>query len=148
MNLLLMGTLGRQGVSRLIVGNTFEAIADEVDCSLIAVKRRGAAPHPWRAMARVCLDQVSALERLESREYGICAACGSADFRTLLVDAWLVAPHRRAEAASVHQLGAAPPGLSRSMRMPLADRSMSCSSRRTRVSSFFALMIQNIISFR
>jgi nucleotide-binding universal stress UspA family protein len=37
-DLLVLGTVGRVGISGLIIGNTGEAVANEVDCSLIAVK--------------------------------------------------------------------------------------------------------------
>lgn len=37
-DLLVMGTVGRAGLSAFILGNTAEAVANEIDCSLLAVK--------------------------------------------------------------------------------------------------------------
>ena len=40
-NLVVMGTFGRTGVSGLVMGNTSEAVLDELRCSVIAVKPPG-----------------------------------------------------------------------------------------------------------
>jgi universal stress protein E len=40
-NLLVMGTVARTGVSAMVMGNTAERVLDEVNCSLIAVKPAG-----------------------------------------------------------------------------------------------------------
>lgn len=40
-NLLVMGTVGRTGLSGLLIGNTAESILDQVRCSVIAVKPSG-----------------------------------------------------------------------------------------------------------
>ncbi len=40
-NLLVMGTVARTGVSGLIIGNTAESVLDKVRCSVIAVKPPG-----------------------------------------------------------------------------------------------------------
>jgi universal stress protein E len=40
-NLLVMGTVARTGVAGLIVGNTAEAVLDDVRCSVVAVKPPG-----------------------------------------------------------------------------------------------------------
>ncbi len=40
-NLLVMGTVARTGVSGLLIGNTAESVLDEVRCSVIAVKPPG-----------------------------------------------------------------------------------------------------------
>jgi len=40
-NLLIMGTVARTGISGLVMGNTAEQILDDVECSLIAVKPPG-----------------------------------------------------------------------------------------------------------
>ena len=40
-NLLIMGTVARTGVSGLIIGNTAESVLDQVRCSVIAVKPPG-----------------------------------------------------------------------------------------------------------
>lgn len=37
-DLLVMGTVGRAGLSAFVLGNTAEAVANEIDCSLLAVK--------------------------------------------------------------------------------------------------------------
>jgi nucleotide-binding universal stress UspA family protein len=36
-----MGTLGRTGISGLIIGNTAEAILDQLTCSVLAIKPPG-----------------------------------------------------------------------------------------------------------
>jgi len=41
-DLLVLGAVGREGISGLLIGNTGEAVANEVDCSLIVVKTSGA----------------------------------------------------------------------------------------------------------
>lgn len=40
-SLLVMGTVGRTGISGLLIGNTAERVIDEVDCSILALKPRG-----------------------------------------------------------------------------------------------------------
>ena len=40
-NLLVMGTLARTGISGLVMGNTAEQVLDDVGCSVIAVKPPG-----------------------------------------------------------------------------------------------------------
>ncbi|TQV78500.1 universal stress protein [Denitrobaculum tricleocarpae] len=40
-DLIVMGTVGRTGVSGLIIGNTAEAILNQVECSVLAVKPPG-----------------------------------------------------------------------------------------------------------
>ncbi len=40
-DLIVMGTVGRTGISGLIIGNTAEAILNQVDCSVLAVKPPG-----------------------------------------------------------------------------------------------------------
>lgn len=40
-NLLIMGTVARTGISGLVMGNTAEQILDDVGCSMIAVKPPG-----------------------------------------------------------------------------------------------------------
>lgn len=40
-DLIVMGTVGRTGVSGLIIGNTAEAILNQVECSVLAVKPSG-----------------------------------------------------------------------------------------------------------
>ena len=40
-DLVVMGTLGRTGISGLIIGNTAEAILDQLTCSVLAVKPPG-----------------------------------------------------------------------------------------------------------
>jgi nucleotide-binding universal stress UspA family protein len=40
-NLLVMGTVARVGVSAAVMGNTAERVLDEVSCSVIAVKPEG-----------------------------------------------------------------------------------------------------------
>ncbi|WP_339644948.1 universal stress protein [uncultured Porticoccus sp.] len=40
-NLVVMGTLGRTGISGLIIGNTAEAILDQLTCSVLAIKPPG-----------------------------------------------------------------------------------------------------------
>ncbi len=40
-DLIVMGTVGRTGISGLIIGNTAEAILNQVDCSVLAVKPTG-----------------------------------------------------------------------------------------------------------
>ena len=40
-NLLVMGTVARTGVSGLLIGNTAESVLDHVRCSVIAVKPPG-----------------------------------------------------------------------------------------------------------
>ena len=40
-NLLVMGTVARDGVSGLIIGNTAETVLDVVRCSVLAVKPPG-----------------------------------------------------------------------------------------------------------
>ena len=40
-NLLVMGTLGRSGISGLVIGNTAETILDDVRCSVITIKPPG-----------------------------------------------------------------------------------------------------------
>lgn len=40
-DLIVMGTVGRTGVSGLIIGNTAEAILNQVECSVLAVKPMG-----------------------------------------------------------------------------------------------------------
>lgn len=41
MAVLVMGTVARQGLSGMVMGNTAERILDEVDCSIVAVKPPG-----------------------------------------------------------------------------------------------------------
>ena len=40
-DLIVMGTVGRTGISGFFIGNTAEAILDQVDCSVLAVKPPG-----------------------------------------------------------------------------------------------------------
>lgn len=40
-NLLVVGTVACDGVSGLIIGNTAEAVLDDVRCSVLTVKPRG-----------------------------------------------------------------------------------------------------------
>ena len=40
-NLLVMGTVARGGVTAMVMGNTAERVLDNVDCSVIAVKPDG-----------------------------------------------------------------------------------------------------------
>lgn len=40
-DLIVMGTVGRTGISGLIIGNTAEAILNQVDCAVLAVKPPG-----------------------------------------------------------------------------------------------------------
>jgi len=40
-DLLVMGTVGRTGISGLIMGNTAEAILNQVNCSVLAIKPEG-----------------------------------------------------------------------------------------------------------
>ena len=40
-DLVVMGTLGRTGISGLIIGNTAEAILDQLTCSVLAIKPPG-----------------------------------------------------------------------------------------------------------
>lgn len=40
-DLVIMGTVGRTGIQGLIIGNTAEAILDQLSCSVIAVKPQG-----------------------------------------------------------------------------------------------------------
>ena len=40
-DLLIMGTVGRVGISGVFIGNTAEAILNEIDCSVLAIKPAG-----------------------------------------------------------------------------------------------------------
>jgi nucleotide-binding universal stress UspA family protein len=40
-DLVVMGTIARTGISGLIIGNTSEAILDQLECSVLAVKPPG-----------------------------------------------------------------------------------------------------------
>jgi nucleotide-binding universal stress UspA family protein len=40
-DLIVMGTVGRSGISGLFIGNTAEKVLQKVDCSVLAVKPEG-----------------------------------------------------------------------------------------------------------
>ena len=40
-DLVVMGTVARTGISGLLIGNTAEAILEQVQCSVLAVKPHG-----------------------------------------------------------------------------------------------------------
>lgn len=40
-DILIMGTVARTGISGLLIGNTAESILNQVDCSVLAIKPRG-----------------------------------------------------------------------------------------------------------